>query len=86
VVTANDDFLGQWGPRGIATGQLLDPYGIAIARNGKDLYIAEANNNRIQQFTLAAKKKRKKRKSDNQRPRIPGGCTWGPRWGACCGR
>jgi tripartite motif-containing protein 71 len=56
------DYLGQWGEAGSDPGTFISPTDVAVARSSQ-IYVADANNHRIQQFTAQTpKKKRKKRK------------------------
>jgi sugar lactone lactonase YvrE len=43
-----------WGTKGTGNGQFANPYGVAIGIDGGNevLYVADSNNNRIQEFTL----------------------------------
>lgn len=45
----NGTFLGSWGSRGNAPGQLAGPHGIAVDANGR-VYVADRSNHRIQVF------------------------------------
>lgn len=62
--TASGAFLGAWDTLGSGQGQL-------IGHNGKDVYVADSTNNRIQQFALPVpvtpSKKRKKKKKRKER-------------------
>src|ERR1035437_3090113 len=48
-----------WGKKGSATGQFMNPYGVAIGTDpfinggspGEAIYVADSNNDRIQEFT-----------------------------------
>jgi DNA-binding beta-propeller fold protein YncE len=46
-----------WGTRGTANGQFKNPYGVRIANDpvlgGDRVFVADANNGRVQEFTLA---------------------------------
>ncbi len=49
VFTPDGTYLTQWGSEGAATGQFLDPIGIAVDSFG-NVYVADTNNYRIQKF------------------------------------
>ena len=46
---AGGTFLAKWGRQGSGAKQFYDPWGIAFDSRG-DIYVADANNNRIQKF------------------------------------
>jgi secreted PhoX family phosphatase len=48
--TATGEFVSTWGTAGNGAGQLSDPAGIAIARNGH-VFVVDHGNNRIEEFT-----------------------------------
>jgi hypothetical protein len=43
---------GQWGSEGSQPGQFTDPKGVAVAPNGKAVYVVDSGNNRIQAFCV----------------------------------
>src|SRR3989442_10471867 len=45
-------YLTQWGSQGSGNGQFNYPFGVATDAAG-NVYVADANNNRIQKFTAA---------------------------------
>jgi DNA-binding beta-propeller fold protein YncE len=44
------EYLGQFGTEGTGNGQFDDPRGVALAGSTK-IYVADASNDRIQEFT-----------------------------------
>src|SRR5262245_18823824 len=46
-------FLGKWGSFGAGTGQLNQPYDLAVNPDTGDQYIADHDNNRIVEFNAA---------------------------------
>jgi hypothetical protein len=55
VQTANGSYAFQtkWGTRGLGNGQFLLPIDVAIDSSGKNLFVADFGNDRIQKFTFA---------------------------------
>jgi DNA-binding beta-propeller fold protein YncE len=51
-VAAAPSFVAQWGARGQADGQFIEPYGVATDAAG-NLYVADSLNHRIQKFSPA---------------------------------
>jgi tripartite motif-containing protein 71 len=48
-------YLGQWGGEGSGAGQFIHPLGVAATPDGRAVYVAGTDNDRIQVFCVTAR-------------------------------